>query len=157
MKKYQKSNSKIQVHARAFLFQGNKVILCRAKENDERNWHFLPGGHVETGESTQQGLLRELKEEIGSADYKIISFIGMCENIFLFKKGVYQQEINSIFEVQAPLNFKIKSQEDHLEFKSVNINELNNYNILPAPIKDALIGWLKNRKTFFIMTDNLKY
>jgi ADP-ribose pyrophosphatase YjhB (NUDIX family) len=153
MKKYEKSNSAIQVLSRALLFQGDNIILCRAKRNDERNWYFLPGGHVETGESLKTALLRELEEEIGPGSYEIKNLIGVCESTFILKEDTWQQEINFIFEAEAPADFKADSQEDHLEFVSVNKSNFKDYNVLPEKLKGKILNWLNDKKPFFADLD----
>ena len=99
MIKFLPTESNIHLIARGLLVQGENIILCHVKE---KNWYFLPGGHIENGESAKQGLLRELKEEIGENDYSISSFIGICENIFSLDENTSQQEVNIIFQVNAP-------------------------------------------------------
>lgn len=44
-----------------------------------RGWEY-PGGMVEPGESLQDALIREIKEEAG-VDVEINGFIGLCKNI----------------------------------------------------------------------------
>lgn len=121
------------------------MILCRAKGAD---WFFLPGGHVENGESIKNAISRELHEEIGEGDYAVSSFIGICENIFSLKEDVLQHEMNIIFEVNVPHNYIIISKEDHIEFVNVRKNELEKYKILPIKLKEGLGEWLKNKEVF---------
>lgn len=44
-----------------------------------RGWEY-PGGMVEPGETFQEALIREIKEETG-VDAEIIGFIGLCKNV----------------------------------------------------------------------------
>jgi len=137
--------SHIHSIARGLLVHGEEIILCRVKD---AKWFFLPGGHIEDGESARTALLRELHEEIGSSNYKINSFIGVCENIFSLEKDVLQHEINIIFKVDVPNELKVNTKEDHIEFVSIAKNNLKDYKILPATLKDGLIEWLENEKPF---------
>lgn len=53
-----------------------EVLLIKSPR---RGWEY-PGGMVEPGETFQDALLREVKEEAG-IDAKIIAFIGLCKNV----------------------------------------------------------------------------
>ena len=145
MKKYQSRNSSIHIIARGLLFQGEKVILCHVKDKD---WFFLPGGHVEDGESARMALFRELNEEIGEAEYKITSFLGVCENVFSLGEDAFQHEINIVFKVEIPENFIVSTKEDHIEFKAIKKEELTNYKILPDKLKGGLLDWIISNKPF---------
>jgi ADP-ribose pyrophosphatase YjhB (NUDIX family) len=145
MKKYQSRNSSIHIIARGLLFQGEKVILCHVKDKD---WFFLPGGHVEDGESVRMALFRELNEEIGEAEYKITSFLGVCENVFSLSEDAFQHEINIVFKVEVPKNFVVSTKEDHIEFKVIDKEELTNYKILPDKLKSGLLDWIIYDKPF---------
>ena len=145
MKRFQWPKSHIHSIARGLLVHGEEIILCRIKD---AKWFFLPGGHIEDGESARVALLRELHEEIGIGDYKITSFIGVCENIFPVEEDILQHEINIIFEVNVPHGLEVNSKEDHIEFVSIIKKNLKDYKILPATLKDCLIEWLENKKPF---------
>lgn len=53
-----------------------EILLVKSPR---RGWEY-PGGMVEPGETFQDALLREIKEEAG-IDVKITGFIGLCKNI----------------------------------------------------------------------------
>ncbi len=145
MQKFQAAESHIHVIARGFLVRGNEIILCKPKNAD---YFFLPGGHVEDGEFARTALLRELTEEIGDSNYKINSFIGVCENIFPIDENISQHEINIVFEVDVPKNIKIDSKEYHIEFVIIKKEDLKKYKILPASLKEGLLEWFEDMKPF---------
>lgn len=142
---FQGPKSHIHLIARGLLVCGEKIILCRVKG---AKWFFLPGGHIEDGESARATLLRELQEELGLNNYKITSFIGVCENIFLLEEGVSQHEINIIFRVEIPQEASLSAKEEHIEFVSIPENDLRDYKILPSTLKDGLLEWLRYGKPF---------
>jgi 8-oxo-dGTP diphosphatase len=52
----------------ALISRDSKLLVCQRKRNDSHGlkWEF-PGGKVEQGESAEEGLVRELREELGIA------------------------------------------------------------------------------------------
>jgi len=146
MSQFQTSQSNIHVIARGFFRHKDMVVLCRAKGSRS---FFLPGGHIEDGESARVALVRELCEEMGPSEYKVSDFLGVCENVFPLKKNILQHEINLVFKVEVPNDFVVRTQEDHIEFVSVKKRELRNYEILPVSIKEGILKWLENRELFF--------
>ena len=54
------------VSTNGILLLGGKVLLSRRKNTDWADGMLvLPGGHVETGETPRQAIVRELLEEVG--------------------------------------------------------------------------------------------
>ena len=139
-------DSKIHFITRALLVQGDKVLLCKPIKKD---WYFLPGGHIEEGETAKEALLRELIEELGEGGYKVGEFIGACENLFPLKENLSHHEINLAFLVEVSSGIKLKSIEEHIEFVLVDKDSLADYALLPKSFKEGIIGWLENKQTFF--------
>lgn len=138
--------SHIHLLSRALLVKGNSIILCRVKGND---WFFLPGGHVEDGESLRKALMRELEEELGVGDCEILFPIGACENIFTRKDDSLYHEFNVIFEAKLSEDAAVVSKEPHLEFIEINRMDVERYEIRPEAVKTGIIGWLVDKKPFF--------
>lgn len=64
--------------ARAIVFDGDKVALIHVKEHD---YYMLPGGGLEDDENPQDGLIREVTEELGCI-VEIIDEVGSVEVYF---------------------------------------------------------------------------
>lgn len=54
-----------RISARAFITQYDKVLVA-AYQDDQGPWYVLPGGGQRRGESLQECVLREVKEEAGA-------------------------------------------------------------------------------------------
>ncbi len=60
--------------ARAIMIDNSSRIALMHVTN--KNYYKLPGGGVDPGESLEEALLRELKEEAGAHNVEILSEIG---------------------------------------------------------------------------------
>jgi 8-oxo-dGTP diphosphatase len=118
---------------RAVIRSENKVLLARALGYGNT---FLPGGHVEIGESIPIAIARELQEELGT-QATIGRYLGAVEASFSSEATVHF-EINHLFE--ATLNdTNFTSQEPHLEFFWADVSDLTLHNLQPAALIDLLL------------------
>ncbi len=134
-----------EVIVRGLIVKNGKFLVCSRKGSDYR---FLPGGHIDPGENGKEALIREFREERGS-QIKISDFAGVIENFFeQNKKKIY--EINLIFEAEETGEINEEaSEEDHLEFKFITIDEFDGENVLPVGVKESLVQWLQDKKPFY--------
>ncbi len=129
----------IETIARGVCVRDGKLLLCRAAGGSST---YLPGGHIEFGETGRQALVREVKEELG-VESSTGQFLGVVENSFL-QHGKPHAEINLVYELKLgtgngelpPLN----SQEDWIEFEWCDLNRLDEANLLP-PVFRSLSAW----------------
>jgi ADP-ribose pyrophosphatase YjhB (NUDIX family) len=142
---YHAPDSSIHVIARAVLMQGDKIVICVS----EKGHGYLPGGHVENGESCTTALLREFKEEMGEFSHGEPEYIGTCENVFEFNPGVFQHEINMVFAVKINQDTMIESKESHISFKSYEVAEFDSVPMYPMQLKQAVSKWLIDREVFY--------
>ncbi|KHT65074.1 hypothetical protein RJ45_03160 [Photobacterium gaetbulicola] len=121
--------------ARGLIREGGHVLLVRAIGD---NMTFLPGGHIEFGESAPVALARELFEE-ASINANVGAFIGAAENEW-FLNGQPQAEINLLFEVETGLSHRdpIASNEAHLEFFWVPCEDIECWNLFPESLRQLV-------------------
>jgi 8-oxo-dGTP diphosphatase len=129
--------------ARGILIKDNKVLLAQASGYANT---FLPGGHIEFGESAKDALKREVKEEL-CISCTVGSFLGVVEHKWE-KNGVLHCEINQVFELNSSelnSNYNPKSNESHLEFFWCDGSELDNKNLQPYPFRNLIKHYLKGK------------
>ena len=128
----------IEIIARAAIVRNRKILLCKAKE---KNYYFLPGGHIEFGENLKAGLKREIQEELG-LNSTTIEFFDIVENFFVQNKK-NNHEINFIFSTMLE-NKEIKSKEKYIEFEWFELDQLKKVNLLPETLKNILFNKIPN-------------
>jgi len=86
------------------------------------HWSF-PKGHVEEGENLIQAATRELKEETGIENFKLIN--GFNEKIsyyFTRSNQTIRKEVN-YFLAEVPPNTRVKLSGEHKTYKWANYRE----------------------------------
>lgn len=137
-------DKKIDVLVRTIIGIDGKILVCKKRG---KKYYFLPGGHVEFGESAKEALKREIKEELG-LNIKKCSFIGGSEHQFV-EGGKKYHEINLAFQTVVD-KIKTESKEDHLQFFLFNKKQLAQQTVLPEVLKKALLKWFRNKKLFWV-------
>ncbi|MBI4837101.1 MAG: NUDIX domain-containing protein [Candidatus Portnoybacteria bacterium] len=136
-------DKKFEIIVRLVFLKNNKILFCKQKTED---YYFLPGGHVEFGESVNDSIGREIAEELDAMASEI-SFIGAIENIFSDEDGNHH-ELNLVFSARLDKDDAL-SKENHLEFAWVDADGLESQTIYPIALKNSLIKWLEDRKIFW--------
>jgi len=90
--------------------EGKILLVKRAKEPNKGLW-IIPGGLLELGESLEEAVAREVKEELG-IDVRVESFLGIASEIVLDEKGTIKYHYVLIDFVVAPLQTEIILNEE---------------------------------------------
>ena len=124
----------IETIARGVCVRDGKLLVCRAKGAKSC---YLPGGHVEFGETGRQALVREMAEETGLAA-EAGDFLGVVENAFE-QHGKPHAEINLVYAMDVASD-DVESREDWISFEWIPLSGLAAANLLPADFR-RLAGW----------------
>ena len=117
----------IETIARGVCIRDGMLLLCRAKGGSTT---YLPGGHIEFGETGRQALVREVKEELG-VEASAGRFMGVVENSFM-QHGKPHAEVNLVYELalDAP---EPRALEDWIEFEWRPLSDLGD--LLPEAFR----------------------
>ena len=129
---------KIEVIARGVCVMDAHILLCHGKTSSQM---YLPGGHIEFGETGRQALVREIAEEMGRKS-KAGRFLGCCEHAFI-QKGKPHAEINLVFELAVKgISPKkpVKAAEDWIAFTWLPLDELADARFEPASLVKHLVA-----------------
>lgn len=120
-----------RVSSRAIIIEDGKLLAMfrRKIKNDGsvKEYYVIPGGGLEEGETLEENVIRELKEEF-NVDIEIIKFLGTEEyedtiaNYFLCKI------VNGTPKLGGEELERMTSQ-NYYEIRYINLNDIDNYDI----------------------------
>jgi 8-oxo-dGTP pyrophosphatase MutT (NUDIX family) len=90
----------IRQAVRAVVVAPDGRTLMLHYENEYEDWWIPPGGGVDPGESDEQALRRELREELGCEDFEIGPLLFESERWFLLDG--YGGQRNRVYLVRTP-------------------------------------------------------
>lgn len=140
---------KIHVQSRAVIIKEGHILLCKTV-GLMPDFYFLPGGHIEHGESAKDALIRELAEEVGFS-FTISRFLGCMEYSFdprlTTHAKCHTHEYSFIFETSSQAlpgpAIPLKQQEKTIEISWIPWPAIEQIDLRPEPFKTLLAKWQK--------------
>lgn len=124
----------VELIARGLVVRSGAALLCRNKKS---GYFYLPGGHVDPGESSAEALAREFLEECAER-VRVGACLAVTEEAF-GEGDDRHREVNLVFHVElsdhdAPLP-AIRSEEKGIEFAWASEAEIPGLDLRPANLK----------------------
>lgn len=132
---------KLNIRAAGIIVHDNKILTHR---NVNKDHYCLPGGRIEIGESSAETIKREIQEELGK-QVEITEYISTIENFFKMNGSKYHEimfvhKIEFVDDEDKKITYDLKNIEgkEYLQYKWIDLNKIEEYNILPKCIKEIL-------------------
>lgn len=132
---------KLNTRAGGVIIHNNKILTHK---NINKNHYCLPGGRVAIGESSEETIKREIKEELGK-DIEITGYIATIENFFEIDNKKYHEiyflhKIEFKNEEDKNIEYTMHNEEgkEYLRYEWIDLDKIEEYNILPICLKDIL-------------------
>lgn len=118
------------VSAHAIIFDPQKrILLTKRAAPPKQNYWFPPGGAIDVGETVEEGVRREIKEE---TDIIVdnLRFVDFIDGITRNTEGIVVYHFVVFMYTAEYLEGTIKAKDDALEVKWVSIQDIISEKIL---------------------------
>ncbi|MGG3280099.1 NUDIX hydrolase [Paenibacillus solani] len=147
---FERDHNKFNFRVAGIAIHNNRILLHTTEKDDFWN---LPGGRVEFNESTDQTIIREIKEEL-DIEVQMNKLLFVNEDFFDYEDKHYH-EIGFYYLIDFPEGHEVvkkdgefKGIEDNgkLIFKWFSLDELKGLNVYPEILKTELMKWKDQNK-----------
>lgn len=120
-------NKKITDVVAALIWEGDRFMACQRPAHKTRGllWEFV-GGKVESGESKEEALIRECKEELGVTV--------RVKDVFMEVLHEYPDMTVNLTLFNAEIAEGTPQKLEHNDIKWITSKEIKNYHFCPADV-----------------------
>lgn len=120
------------------------LVVRRAKE-PAKGTLDLPGGFCDMGETVEEGMRREIKEETG-LEVADIRYLFSSPNVYMYSgMGVHTLDMDFLVPVHGPLP-AVKADDDAAEARWIPVSEVNPADFGLTSISNAVVRFLAMRQ-----------
>ena len=120
------------------------LVVRRAKE-PAKGTLDLPGGFCDMGETVEEGMRREIKEETG-LEVTDIRYLFSSPNVYMYSgMGVHTLDMDFLVPVHGTLP-AVKADDDAAEARWIPVSEVNPADFGLTSIRNAVIRFLAMRQ-----------
>ena len=137
--KYSEDNFFFIYRVSALIFNKDKTKILLFY-GDDMDYYMLPGVKVHQLEKSKDAIKREIFEELGFKDLEF-NLVGISEEIVKDEENDIQQltlTYKAIYKDEIYEETFKSIESDWINFKWVDIKELNNYKIHPSNVKNLI-------------------
>ncbi len=119
-----------RVSSRAIIELDNKLVVLFRRRKINGNvieYYSLPGGGLEEGETLEENVIREVKEELG-VDIKVLGYVGSSEDDKSIQHYFHAEIINGTPKLGGE-ELERLSDENYYEVAYLDLDNLEDYNI----------------------------
>ena len=134
-------NYKLNVRAACIIKHNNKILVHK---NINEDHYALLGGRVGIGESSEETIKREIKEELGK-EINITGYMSTVENFFEMKGSkyheymfIYQAEFKEEKDKLIEDTLENVEGKEYLRYEWLDLEKIQEYVILPKVAKEIL-------------------
>ena len=137
---------RLKLRVSGIIIHDNKILI----EVYSDGVYFLPGGTINMNETSEDAIIRELKEEIDK-DFIIDSLVSICEEFYINHKDEKTHCINFYYKMKFKNIDDVNSIDmDRLEndhgfmcqhhYSWLDMDDLKNKDLIPEVIKKEIIN-----------------
>ncbi len=143
--RFRTEEGRLKLRVTGIIIHNNKILL----ETYEDGVYCFPGGTINLNETSEEAIIRELKEEIDK-DFVIDSLVSICEEFYKSNKDEKTHCINFYYKMNFKDENDINSidldrlEDDHdymiqHHYKWIDLKDLKSVNLVPKKIRDEII------------------
>lgn len=139
-------NKKIRIGAYGLIIRENKIALIKKARGGYKGLLDIPGGGIEHGESPEETLIREIKEEAG-VDVLSYELLDVKSNRLVWHDEIFNEDLHQIgilYKVELK-DYNLKKSGDGLDSDGCDfydIDKLSKNDITPFTLEGLeLLGY----------------